>query len=172
MFARLKADCHRPQEYQRAVQVAPLKVPAGLDTPNTQGALVIPTVELAPPPPGPQRRLPGRAAPLQAGAAEQGGERLGPSERSPDLIGRAASGTLAARVRRMVSSGEVAEWSKALAWKVSNILKGVRGFESLPLRHFTPVYGGSRLHLRDDWSRTPSGPEGSSGRGFKSGAEV
>ena len=34
------------------------------------------------------------------------------------------------------------------------------------------VYGGSRLHLRDDWPRTPSGPEGSSGRGFKSGAEV
>jgi uncharacterized lipoprotein len=47
------ADCHRPQEYQRAVQRAPLKVPAGLDTPNTQGALVIPTVELAAPPPGP-----------------------------------------------------------------------------------------------------------------------
>ena len=46
-------DCHRPQEYQRAAQVAPLKVPAGLDTPNTQGALVIPTVDLAPPPPGP-----------------------------------------------------------------------------------------------------------------------
>ncbi len=46
-------DCHSPQEYQRAAQVAPLKVPAGLDTPNTQGALVIPTVELAPPPPGP-----------------------------------------------------------------------------------------------------------------------
>ncbi len=34
------------------------------------------------------------------------------------------------------------------------------------------VYGGSRLHLRDDWSRTPSGPEGSSGSDFKSGAEV
>jgi hypothetical protein len=31
----------------------------------------------------------------------------------------------------------VAEWSKALAWKVSNIPKGVRGFESLPLRHST-----------------------------------
>jgi uncharacterized lipoprotein len=46
------ADCHRPQEYQRAVQAPPLKVPSGLDTPNTQGALVIPTVELAPPPPG------------------------------------------------------------------------------------------------------------------------
>jgi uncharacterized lipoprotein len=52
MFSRT-ADCHRPQEYQRAVQVSPLKVPAGLDTPNTQGALVIPTVDLAPPPPGP-----------------------------------------------------------------------------------------------------------------------
>jgi len=49
-FAR---DCHKPQEYQRAAQVAPLKVPPGLDSPNTQGALVIPTVELAPPPPGP-----------------------------------------------------------------------------------------------------------------------
>jgi uncharacterized lipoprotein len=50
---RMTPDCHRPQEYQRAVQMAPLKVPPGLDTPNTQGALVIPTVELAPPPPGP-----------------------------------------------------------------------------------------------------------------------
>ena len=51
IFHRM-ADCHRPQEYQRAPQLPPLKVPAGLDTPNTQGALVIPTVELAPPPPG------------------------------------------------------------------------------------------------------------------------
>ena len=49
-----KNDCHRSQEYQRAVQVAPLKVPAGLDAPNVQGALVIPTVEAAPPPPGPK----------------------------------------------------------------------------------------------------------------------
>jgi uncharacterized lipoprotein len=47
-------DCHTPQEYQRAGQVPPLKVPSGLDKPNTQGALVIPTVELAPPPPGPK----------------------------------------------------------------------------------------------------------------------
>jgi uncharacterized lipoprotein len=53
IFNRLTPDCHRPQEYQRATQLAPLKVPPGLDTPNTQGALVIPTVELAPPPPGP-----------------------------------------------------------------------------------------------------------------------
>src|SRR5229473_4090823 len=46
------ADCHTRQEYQRAGQVPPLKVPAGLDSPNTQGALVIPAVALAPPPPG------------------------------------------------------------------------------------------------------------------------
>jgi uncharacterized lipoprotein len=52
MFSRV-AECHRAQEYQRAPQLQPLKVPAGLDTPNTQGALVIPTVEVAPPPPGP-----------------------------------------------------------------------------------------------------------------------
>jgi uncharacterized lipoprotein len=45
-------DCHKPQEYQRAVQKPPLQVPVGLDTPNTAGALVIPTVGVAPPPPG------------------------------------------------------------------------------------------------------------------------
>jgi uncharacterized lipoprotein len=48
----LAADCHAPQEYQHAVQTPPLRVSAGLDSPNTQSALVIPTVELAPPPPG------------------------------------------------------------------------------------------------------------------------
>ncbi len=37
-----------------SIQVAALKVPDGLDTPNTQGALVIPDVEFAPPPPGPK----------------------------------------------------------------------------------------------------------------------
>jgi len=52
LFGRLTPDCHTPQEYQRAGQVPPLKVPAGLDSPNTQGALVIPAVALAPPPPG------------------------------------------------------------------------------------------------------------------------
>ena len=54
LFSKLTPDCHTPQEYQRAGQVAPLKVPSGLDSPNTQGALVIPNVELALPPPGPK----------------------------------------------------------------------------------------------------------------------
>jgi uncharacterized lipoprotein len=54
LFHRLTPDCHTPQEYQRAVQAKPLIVPEGLDSPNTQGALVIPTVELVPPPPGPK----------------------------------------------------------------------------------------------------------------------
>jgi uncharacterized lipoprotein len=54
LFSKLTPDCHTPQEYQRAGQVPPLKVPQGLDSPNTQGALAIPTVALAPPPPGPK----------------------------------------------------------------------------------------------------------------------
>jgi uncharacterized lipoprotein len=52
LFSKLTPDCHTAQEYQRAGQVAPLKVPAGLDSPNTQGAMVIPAVALAAPPPG------------------------------------------------------------------------------------------------------------------------
>jgi len=54
IFGRLNPDCHSKQEYQHARQLGPLKVPEGLDSPNTQGALVIPMVELAPPPPGPK----------------------------------------------------------------------------------------------------------------------
>jgi uncharacterized lipoprotein len=54
LFSKLTPDCHAPQDYRRATQVASLKVPPGLDSPNTQGALVIPTVDLAPPPPGPK----------------------------------------------------------------------------------------------------------------------
>ena len=53
LFHGFQPDCHKPQEYQRAAQLPPLKVPSGLDSPNTQGALVIPTVGLVPPPPGP-----------------------------------------------------------------------------------------------------------------------
>jgi len=52
MLHRLESDCHAPQEYQRARQVAPLRVPSGLDTPNVQSALVIPDIALAPPPRG------------------------------------------------------------------------------------------------------------------------
>ena len=54
IVSRLNPDCHTRQEYQHATQVAPLKVPDGLDSPNTQGALVIPAVEYSPPPPGPK----------------------------------------------------------------------------------------------------------------------
>ncbi len=54
IFTKLNPDCHTPQEYQHAVSRPPLKVPEGLDTPNTQGALVIPTLEVTPPPPGPK----------------------------------------------------------------------------------------------------------------------
>lgn len=52
LFGKLTPDCHTPQEYQRAAQMPPLKVPAGLDRPNTQSALVIPAVSVAPPAPG------------------------------------------------------------------------------------------------------------------------
>jgi uncharacterized lipoprotein len=54
IMSRLNPDCHVRQEYQQAAQVAPLIVPEGLDSPNTKDALVIPTVELSPPPPGPK----------------------------------------------------------------------------------------------------------------------
>ncbi len=53
LFGKLNPDCHSPQEYQHALSAPPLKVPAGLDSPNTAGALVIPPVTDAPPPPGP-----------------------------------------------------------------------------------------------------------------------
>ena len=53
LFGKLNPDCHSPQEYQHALSAPPLKVPAGLDSPNTTGALVIPPVTDAPPPPGP-----------------------------------------------------------------------------------------------------------------------
>ena len=43
-FMRGKTGCHADQEYRHARQVPALKVPAGLDAPNTATALVIPTV--------------------------------------------------------------------------------------------------------------------------------
>jgi uncharacterized lipoprotein len=54
IFTKLNPDCHVKQEYQHALSAPPLMVPAGLDSPNTSGALVIPAVADAPPPPGPQ----------------------------------------------------------------------------------------------------------------------
>jgi uncharacterized lipoprotein len=51
-FKALSPDCHTSQEYQHALSAPPLKVPAGLDSPNTAGALVIPAVGDAPPQPG------------------------------------------------------------------------------------------------------------------------
>jgi uncharacterized lipoprotein len=52
--SRLNPDCHSKQEYIQARQVALLKVPDGLDSPNTESSLSIPTVELSPPLPGPK----------------------------------------------------------------------------------------------------------------------
>lgn len=35
-------SCHKPQEYQQAGNLPPLKAPAGLDGPDTSGAMEIP----------------------------------------------------------------------------------------------------------------------------------
>jgi opacity protein-like surface antigen len=53
VFSKLQPDCHTSQEYQHSVSAPPLKVPAGMDKPNTTGALAIPTLEATPPAPGP-----------------------------------------------------------------------------------------------------------------------
>lgn len=43
-------SCHNPQPYMNARSVAPLRIPAGLDSPDTAGALRIPALnEPAPP---------------------------------------------------------------------------------------------------------------------------
>jgi uncharacterized lipoprotein len=43
--------CHAPQAYQNAKSVAPLRIPPGLDSPDTASALRIPALnEPAPPP--------------------------------------------------------------------------------------------------------------------------
>jgi uncharacterized lipoprotein len=75
LFSKLTPDCHSAQEYQRAGQLAPLIVPPGLDSPNTQGALAIPTVDAAPPPPGPKDAcldLPPKYKPAPANKAASG----------------------------------------------------------------------------------------------------
>jgi uncharacterized lipoprotein len=50
----MEPNCHKPQEYQRAGEVAPLIVPPGLDSPNTKDALVVPKVEGPSPALGPK----------------------------------------------------------------------------------------------------------------------
>ena len=40
LFTKLNPDCHTKQEYQHALSAQPLKVPPGLDSPNTAGAEV------------------------------------------------------------------------------------------------------------------------------------
>lgn len=43
-------SCHKPQGYEKATSVAPLKIPSGLDTPDTTNALRLPVLnEPAPP---------------------------------------------------------------------------------------------------------------------------
>lgn len=43
--------CHGPQPYQKAQTVPPLKVPSGLDAPDTTNALRLPTLNQPGPPP-------------------------------------------------------------------------------------------------------------------------
>jgi uncharacterized lipoprotein len=53
-FLKSRTGCHADQEYRHAQQLAPLKVPAGLDAPNTSTALVIPDVKTDIPARGPR----------------------------------------------------------------------------------------------------------------------
>jgi uncharacterized lipoprotein len=42
--------CHAPQQYQKAQTVPPLKIPAGLDAPDTSNALRLPSLNEPGPP--------------------------------------------------------------------------------------------------------------------------
>jgi uncharacterized lipoprotein len=75
LFSKLNPDCHTAQEYQHALSAAPLQVPAGMSSPNTQGALVIPAVGTVPPPPGPKDAcldIPPRYQPAPSNKAASG----------------------------------------------------------------------------------------------------
>ena len=50
-----------------------------------------------------------------------------------------AQGVVLAGRMRPLDYGEVAEWSKALDWNSSYVRKGIRGFESHPLRQMPMV---------------------------------
>ncbi|HVS75483.1 MAG TPA: hypothetical protein VHE11_01025 [Steroidobacteraceae bacterium] len=46
--------CNKPQPYMRAASIPPLKIPGGLDAPDTSHALDVPGLNAPdPPPPGP-----------------------------------------------------------------------------------------------------------------------
>jgi uncharacterized lipoprotein len=50
-FRHFTYSCHKKQVYQEASSVPPLKIPAGLDAPDTSNALRLPQLnEPAPPP--------------------------------------------------------------------------------------------------------------------------
>ena len=42
--------CHNPQPYQKAQTVPPLKIPSGMDAPDTSSALHLPALNEPPPP--------------------------------------------------------------------------------------------------------------------------
>lgn len=47
----LGGDCNKPQPYQQAEDRPPLKVPVGLEAPDTRNALKIPKLDTPAPPP-------------------------------------------------------------------------------------------------------------------------
>jgi uncharacterized lipoprotein len=47
----LGGNCNKPQPYQRAEDLQPLKVPVGLEAPDTRNALKIPKLDTPAPPP-------------------------------------------------------------------------------------------------------------------------
>lgn len=53
-FLRARTGCHADQPYMHARQLPPLRVPAGLDAPNTAASLVIPEAGNDYPPRGPK----------------------------------------------------------------------------------------------------------------------
>jgi uncharacterized lipoprotein len=50
-FRHFTYACHKKQSYMGAASVPPLKIPAGLDPPDTTNALRLPALNEPPPPP-------------------------------------------------------------------------------------------------------------------------
>ena len=51
VFRSAENSCHKKQPYMGATSVAPLKIPSGLDVPDTTNALHIPDLKEPAPPP-------------------------------------------------------------------------------------------------------------------------